>query len=515
MVAPAVQMSRERASASTPGALPGSRPSGGPTRRSREAADTRVTAQEHLANVTRLRTVHTVAASLWLLTIGFDWSATTYVTHGPIGWFLLWRGVVFVALAASVGRLRVAPPPSPAALRGLDVLVHGTGTLAVAMMALRYHGIASPYAHAVSAIIVTRSVALPERWQRGLPWGAVSASLYPLTLLAAALVSPAVAADFHRPERVSELVLGVGLQLVVLVLMATGGHATWALRRKVFETRAVGRYRLTKKLGAGAMGEVWLAHHPALKRDVAVKLLKGEASDAAVHRFEREVRATAELIHPNTVRVFDYGTTDEGDWFYAMEFVPGETLATLVKRDGPLAADRVVHIALQAARALGEAHEHGIIHRDIKPENLMITQHGGASDFVKVLDFGVAKVASERETHASASLTRDGAVLGTPLYMSPEQGQGDAVDARSDLYALGCVMYFALCGAAPFDTGNSATTILQHMTKAPPDLADRGVTVPAPLRAVVSRCLAKAPDERYPDAAALADALLPLAKTLA
>jgi serine/threonine-protein kinase len=278
----------------------------------------------------------------------------------------------------------------------------------------------------------------------------------------------------------------------------------------VFETRAVGRYRLTRKLGAGAMGEVWLAHHPALKRDVAVKILKGEATGAAVQRFEREVRATAELVHPNTVRVFDYGATDEGDWFYAMEYVPGETLATAVRRDGPMDAARVARLALQAARALGEAHGRGIIHRDIKPENIMLTAVGAETDFVKVLDFGVAQVARDHETHVTASLTRDGAVVGTPLYMSPEQGQGDAVDARSDLYALGCVMYFALCGSAPFDTGNSTTTILMHMTKPPPAFEERGVTVPDALRAVVLRCLAKDPAERFPDAASLAAALIPL-----
>jgi serine/threonine-protein kinase len=502
-------MSRARSHPSGAGAPRGSQPfSSDRGARSRDGSDARIAAQEHLANVSRLRVVHAVAAGLWVLTVLCDWSATTFVTHGPIGWFLLWRAVVFAALCASVARTSLQPPPSPAVLRAVELAVHGTATFAVAMMALRYKGIASPYAHAVSSIIVARAVALPERWQRGLGWGAVPAALYGLTFAAAALVSPGVAEQFRHPELVSEFALGVGLQFVTLVLTVTGGHATWALRRRVFETRAVGRYRLTRKLGAGAMGEVWLAHHPALKRDVAVKLLKGEASDAAVQRFEREVRATADLVHPNTVRVFDYGVTDEGDWFYAMEYVPGETLAAVVHRDGPMAADRVARVAAQAARALGEAHGRGIVHRDIKPENLMLTALGGEVDFVKVLDFGVAKVMSERDTHVTRSLTRDGAVLGTPLFMSPEQGSGDPVDARSDLYSLGCVMYFALCGQAPFDTGNSATTILFHMTREPPSFEERGVAVPDPLRAVVWRCLAKDPADRFPDAAALAAALV-------
>ncbi len=503
-------------SASTPGAprLGATDPSSsglGP--RSRSAAE-RIEAQEHLANVSRLRTVHTVAAALWILTIACDWNATTFVTHRPIGWFLVWRATLFVVLLGEVLRLRSDPPPSPAELRALELMAHGTAAVSVAMMALEYKGIASPYAHAVSCVLVARAVALPEPWQRNATWGLIPTALFGLTLGVAAFFSPAIAEDFRHPERVSEFALGVGLQLVTFVLAATGGHATWALRRQVLETRSVGRYRFKHKLGAGAMGEVWLAHHPALKRDVAVKLLKGEANDAAVHRFEREVRATADLVHPNTVRVFDYGTTEDGHWYYVMENLPGETLATLVRREGPLAASRVARIALQTAGALGEAHAHGIIHRDIKPDNLMIAQLAGQPDFLKVLDFGVAKITSSRGTLApTGDITREGIMLGTPLFMAPEQGAGEVIDARADLYSLGCVMYFALCGQPPFDTGNAATTILMHMTQDPPSLEARGAAVPPALAAVVMKCLAKNPVERFPDAASLAAALGPLATT--
>jgi serine/threonine protein kinase len=144
----------------------------------------------------------------------------------------------------------------------------------------------------------------------------------------------------------------------------------------------------------------------------------------------RDLRAIADLVHPDTARVFDYGVTDEGDWFYAMEYVPGETRAAVVGCDGPMAADRVARVSAQTARALGEAHARGVVHRDIKPENLMLTTLGREVDFVKVLDFGVAKLVSARDTHVTSPLTRDGAVIGTPLFISPEQGSGEAVDAR-------------------------------------------------------------------------------------
>lgn len=175
---------------------------------------------------------------------------------------------------------------------------------------------------------------------------------------------------------------------------------------------------------------------------------------------------------------------------------------------------RVARIALQTAGALGEAHAHGIIHRDIKPDNLMIAQLSGQPDFLKVLDFGVAKIAADRGTLAPREdITREGIMLGTPLFMAPEQGAGEAIDARADLSSVGCVMYFALCGHAPFDTGNAATTILLHMTQEPPSLEARGATVPAALTAVVMKCLAKDPAGRFPDAASLAAALAPLTTT--
>jgi serine/threonine protein kinase len=265
----------------------------------------------------------------------------------------------------------------------------------------------------------------------------------------------------------------------------------------------LGRYRLKRRLATGGMGDVWVAYHPGLKRNVAVKILRPdrqERSASSLGRFEREVRATAELMHPNTVRVFDYGVTEDGLWYYVMELLEGETLAEHVSRLGPLPPARAVHIVGQAARALGEAHERGIVHRDVKPENLFLTSLGGEHDFVKVLDFGIAKV-----QNADAAMTETGWVLGTPAYMSPEVATGQTADARSDVYALGAVLYYLLCGRPPFEAENAAALFFAHVNEnvVPPSRVMQR-PLPSDIEGVVMRALEKEPSARYATGADLA-----------
>jgi serine/threonine-protein kinase len=254
------------------------------------------------------------------------------------------------------------------------------------------------------------------------------------------------------------------------------------------------------------MGDIWVAHHAGLKRDVAVKILRPDAQErmgSAVSRFEREVRATTELMHPNTVRLFDYGVTEDGLWYYVMELLEGETLGAHVARVGPLPPARALHVIGQAARALGEAHERGIVHRDIKPENLFLTSLGGEHDFIKVLDFGIAKV-----TAVDATVTGTGWILGTPAYVSPEAAMGKIVDARSDVYALGAVLYFLLCGRPPFECDNAAMTIMAHVSEDPePPSLKLGHVLPHDIEAVVMRAMHKEPSERYASASDFALAL--------
>jgi len=266
-------------------------------------------------------------------------------------------------------------------------------------------------------------------------------------------------------------------------------------RRKVIETRTAGRYVLKKRIGTGGMGEIWSAFHPALKRDVAVKILRPDRMNAdMIARFEREIAAMTDLSHPNTVRVLDCGTTEHGLLYFVMELVLGDTLKALVAREGPLPPARAIHIVRQTARALAEAHAHGIIHRDIKPDNILVTSAGGEPDFVKVLDFGIAKLVSEDDDPA---LTHVGVVVGTPTYLSPEQAAMRHVDARSDLYSLGAVLFFALTGRPPF-VGSLSTLLLAHLEEQPPFASTLSPhSISAALDAVVHTCLAKSPAERY------------------
>jgi serine/threonine protein kinase len=256
-------------------------------------------------------------------------------------------------------------------------------------------------------------------------------------------------------------------------------------------------YRITASLGRGGMGEVWLARDITLGREVAIKTLPAStAPDADIRkeRFFREARAASALNHPNIVTIYEINADHDVD-FIAMEYVAGRTLAELLQ-DGPLPLDRARRIAQQIADALGRAHSAGIVHRDLKPRNIMITGKG----LVKVLDFGVAKVLSGAGAGTAATqmaLTRVGTTVGTLGYMSPEQAIGDAVDARSDVFSFGVILYEMLTGRLPF-SGKTLSDVLQQLHFAePPPLESLRADVPASLRNVVVKALRKKPDDRY------------------
>jgi serine/threonine-protein kinase len=255
------------------------------------------------------------------------------------------------------------------------------------------------------------------------------------------------------------------------------------------------------------MGEVWVAHHNNLQRDVAVKILRPDRMDEpSRERFQREARATCELTHPNTIRVFDYGVTQDGLCYYAMELLRGEDLGTALKREGPLRPERVARLLLQASRALAEAHGRGIIHRDLKPENLFVCSAGIDRDIVKVLDFGLAQVDVVEDP--ASPLTRAGCVVGTPTYIAPELLAGQRADARSDVYALGAVMYKLLTGRGPWKGANVKAVLKARLEGEPdPPSVARGSALPHELEAIVMQCLRRRPEERFPSAAELALAL--------
>ena len=229
----------------------------------------------------------------------------------------------------------------------------------------------------------------------------------------------------------------------------------------------LGHYRLMEKLGEGGMGEVWRARHQLLTRPCAVKLIKpellGESSrEAATERFRLEARSIARLSSPNTVRLYDFGVSETGSFYFVMELLAGMDLASLVQRFGPLPPERVVAVLRQACRSLAEAHAAGLLHRDIKPQNLFLCRLGVDFDIVKVLDFGLVKSLDEGATE----LTAAGALTGTPAYMPPERVVAASADERSDLYSLGCVGYWMLTGQPVF-TGEPMAVMIHHVRTAP------------------------------------------------
>jgi serine/threonine-protein kinase len=285
-----------------------------------------------------------------------------------------------------------------------------------------------------------------------------------------------------------------------------GAYRVQVLRERERQARELGQYRLGRRLGGGGMGEVYLAEHHMLRRPAALKIIRpSRAIDPAyLARFEREVQCTATLTHPNTVQIFDYGRTDDGTFYYVMEYLPGLNLEDLVRLYGPLAPARAVHFLRQVCSALGEAHAVGLVHRDLKPSNMMVCERGGVPDTVKLLDFGLVLPSGDLD----AQLTRPKGVTGTPAFISPEQaGRQDAADGRSDIYSLGATAYFLLTGRAPFADRSAAQVLKAHLHETPEPLTRHQPDVPTFLEAVVLRCLAKAPADRFPDIRSLDAAL--------
>jgi serine/threonine protein kinase len=282
-------------------------------------------------------------------------------------------------------------------------------------------------------------------------------------------------------------------------------HFLQRITRRLREAEDLGSYRLVEKLGHGGMGEVWRAHHRLLASDAAIKLVRpevlgaGNADEAKLllRRFEREARATAALSSPHTIRVFDFGATDDGTFYYVMELLAGRDLESLVREFGPLPANRVLYLLRQACHSLADAHARGLVHRDIKPANIYVCRMGLDYDFVKVLDFGLVKFKGNRSTGESL-LTMDHRASGTPAYMAPEIILGEAdVDRRADVYALGCVAYFLLTGQLVFEAETPMKMLLQHVQTRPVPPSQRTeLPIPPELDELIMSCLEKDPDKR-------------------
>ncbi|MDZ7637367.1 MAG: serine/threonine-protein kinase [Bryobacterales bacterium] len=368
-------------------------------------------------------------------------------------------------------------------------------------------GVVGAYGYA-DAWIVAVALLLPLK-----PWKIAASCALCAAALPVAVWANQVMWNAAAPPR--EMVILSTLSTVMLsgivVLLAS---LNYDLRLQLTEAKRLGAYQLLKLIGRGGMGEVWMAKHSLLARAAAVKIVRSEklaggsaASGAPLMRFEREARATAGLRSPHTVTIFDYGATGDGQLYYAMEYLEGLDLRALVKRFGPLPAARTICLLIQACDSLREAHRQGIVHRDIKPSNLFLCRLGDNYDFLKVLDFGLARDLTASGT--SVHLTQEGSTAGTPAFMAPEIALGTSrAEATSDIYSLGCVAYWLLTGVDVFEETSPMGVMFAHAKEKPLPPSERTENpIPGDLERVVLWCLEKEPEKRPQTAGELMRAL--------
>ena len=349
-------------------------------------------------------------------------------------------------------------------------------------------------------------VSVPARAGWTLRAGLVAAAAWPLAYAANAArgVAPALGV---------ELVLWACLNAALAVATFAAVRNRSAVGSNAgASSDDVGGYHLMSRIGEGGMGEVWKATHKLLAREAAVKLIRpevlareGREADLAAARFRREARSIAGLQSPHTVYLYDFGVSPDGRFYYVMELLNGMALQTMVREFGPVPPGRAVSILMQMSRSLDEAHARGLVHRDLKPSNVMLCEVALIHDFVKVLDFGLAKTTDPSATQ----LTLAGAATGTPGYIAPETALGDGgVDHRADIYGLGCIAYFLLTGTPVFDEPDPLRAALMHVNQAPEPPSSRlGAPIPVALERLVLDCLAKRPVDRPPTMAAVAERL--------
>ncbi len=414
-----------------------------------------------------------------------------------------------VIAATTVG---VALTQDGRALRGLEVALFASAAALLVGVAVDADNAAAAWQESAlwSAVLVFAYGALVPnpRWRAII--GIAVLAMPPVLLLATwSAREPAAYRVVVSGGVASTLII---LAVAALVAMAANALMT-ALLDLTVRTREADMYRLVDKIGAGGMGEIWRAQHRRLSRTAAIKLIRPdllgndrESVAATICRFELEAKSTAQLRSPNTVEVYDFGTTQNGTFYYVMEYLDGLDLAQLVDQFGPLPAARAIYLLEQVCQSLGDAHDNRLIHRDVKPANIFASRMGTAYDHVKVLDFGLARPIEQTDVGGISEPDR---VLGTPGYMAPElvtdSGQ---VDARVDVYAVGCVGYFLLTGDMVFDAENAMAMAIAHATEEPSSpTQSTDNPVPADLETIVMRCLAKRPDDRYADCHELARAL--------
>lgn len=429
-------------------------------------------------------------------------------------WGLFWvHSTVFLLEVLMAYRLYADCPHVCQNLRWAELTIFGGPAIFFALwnwtllQESAARGYLFPIVHGWVLLIFVYAMFIPNSWRRAAVVIGPLAVAPVLIELALKSVSADVAAVLATNSLFQSMIVETALVMLLTgVTAVTGVHTIGRLRREAFMARQIGQYHLKKLLGTGGMGEVHLAEHRMLKRPCAIKLIRPDkAGDPrALARFEREVQETAKLTHWNSIEIYDYGHTEDGTFYYVMEYLPGMNLEQLVQMFGPLSPARSVYLLTQVCDALAEAHHHGMIHRDIKPANIFAAKRGGIYDVAKLLDFGLVKTEASPE---SSELTQEGMVAGSPLYMSPEQAIGDHVDERSDIYSLGLVAYYLLTGQPPFNDEKAIKVLMAHAHEQPPPPSTLRPEIPPDLEEVVLRCLEKDRELRFQDVMALSEAL--------
>ncbi len=465
---------------------------GGPSELTVAASNRAQAAQEQRAALQR---VALVGCFVWPPWVAIDVvGAITWHNTQWIPGIVTLRAVGTLALLVSYSALRWGNM-APAAVTALDGIVCTLLCAFTAMMGVEHGGFASSDFAGVMLVVMVRALLVPSRWSRTLLTVVPAALAWPAVLLSESVWRADVRATWAAHGS-GDFVYGLAFIAGALVLCTMGSHVTWRERRQMTHAQRLGDYRLKMRIGSGGNGDVWVARQEALKRDVALKVLKdtGSLGDEKIRRFEREARAAASLTHPNTIRIFEFGASDDGVLFIAMELLEGLDVEALVEVAGPLPPARAVKLVRQACASLAEAHVAGIVHRDIKPGNLFVTHAGDEYDFVKLLDFGVARISEGDQP----SLTETGILFGTPAYMPPEVCSGERASTRSDIYSLGAVLYFMLTGTPLFPDRTFAETVMSHISKTPDTPSFRlGKQLPEGLDVVVMKCLEKKREARF------------------
>ncbi len=464
---------------------------------------------------TRLAAVALLLSVAYLVLV--IWYMVAWAQHAPTVWFLVLGRFLLPAIIAG---LLVSPLAfSVRGLRALEYALFGGLTALVvfsqysinlshlqrgdipAMVAFVKNGVIQ-----MVVLMLLYGTFIPNK-PKAVAWAVLAMALAPLFAVAALTEHPDATRIIEHLRSAEQTGTNALFLLIAAGMAIYGSFVLNGLRAELHVARKFGQYQLVRKLGEGGMGEVYLAEHNLLKRPCALKLIKAEAGTDPITlaRFEREVQSAARLAHPNSIEIFDYGITGDGTFYYVMEYLQGTSLNDLVEAHGPLPAGRVIYLFRQICAGLAEAHALGLVHRDLKPANVFVAVRGGESDVSKVLDFGLVKLTRDPQ---AAALTSDMTVSGTPTFMAPEQTVGDrSLDARADLYALGAMMYHALTGKPPFTGENAFAIMMAHARDPVVPPSQLNPSVPADLEQVVLRCLAKKPEDRFPSAKALGEAL--------